>query len=88
MAKVIRLAAEWLHMLFGLYWNYDKEDREAMSWVKLKTDDALQAALNAPKAACTPTVSQNMTHRIRLHAEFIFANPCLVSQQPVLPVFR
>ena len=64
MAKVIRLAAEWLHTLFGLYWNYDKEGREAMSWVKLKTDDALQAALNAPKAACTPTVSQNMTQRI------------------------
>ena len=57
MAKVIRLAAEWLHTLFGLYWNYDKEGREAMSWVKLKTDDALQAALKAPKAACTPTVS-------------------------------
>ena len=58
MAKVIRLAAEWLHMLFGLYWNYDKEGREAMSWVKLKTDDALQAALSASKAACTPNTPQ------------------------------
>ena len=47
MVKAIRLATEWLHTLFNLYWNYDKEGREAMSWVKLKTDDALQAALSA-----------------------------------------
>ena len=53
MAKVIRLATEWLHTLFSLYWNYGKEGREAMSRVKLKTDDTLQAALKASKAACT-----------------------------------
>ncbi|GAA8964779.1 hypothetical protein HpSP79_05540 [Helicobacter pylori] len=54
MAKVIRLATKWLHTLFSLYWNYGKESREAMSRVKLKTNDALQAALKASKAACTP----------------------------------
>ena len=53
MVKAIRLATEWLHTSFSLYWNYGKEGREAMSRVKFKTDDALQAALKASKAACT-----------------------------------
>ena len=44
MAKAMRLDAEWLHTLLSLHWNYDKEGREAMGWVELKTDDALQAA--------------------------------------------
>ena len=76
MAKVIRLAAEWLHTLFSLYWNYGKEGREAMSWVKLKTD-GVQAALKAPKAACTPTVSQNMTQRISSPCEVYLCKPVL-----------
>ena len=75
-SKVICLAAEWLHTLFGLYWNYGKEGRGAMSWVKLKTDDALQAALKAPKAACTPTVSQNMTQRISSPCEELSLQTC------------
>lgn len=48
MAKVIRLAAEWLHTLFSLYWNYGKEGR-AMSWLKLKTDcfESAKSSLHA-----------------------------------------
>lgn len=44
MAKAMRLDAEWLHTLLSLHWNYDKKGREAMGWVELETDDALQAA--------------------------------------------
>lgn len=44
MAKAMRLDAEWLHTLLSLHWNYDKKGREAMGWVELETDDALQSA--------------------------------------------
>ena len=43
MAKAMRLDAEWLHTLLSLHWNYDKKGREAMGWVELETDDALQS---------------------------------------------
>ena len=42
--KAMRFDAEWLHTLLSLHWNYDKKGREAMGWVELETDDALQAA--------------------------------------------
>ena len=44
MAKAMRLDAEWLHTLLSLHWNYDKKGREAMDWVELEIDDALQSA--------------------------------------------
>lgn len=44
MAKAMRLDAEWLHTLLSLHWNYDKKGREAMGWVELEIDDALQSA--------------------------------------------
>ena len=44
MAKAMRLDEDWLHTLLSLHWNYDKKGREAMGWVELETDDALQAA--------------------------------------------